>query len=164
MSFPFRILAEAGSILFLALFLAFSSNVIRTDGLPLKGDWSEDALQKQLCSEDLSTIPLIEAYQAFQKGEAFFIDARSWNAYSLGHIKGALSLPWEEVISNDQELEGFLPKDADIITYCDGAACTLSSNLALLMEEMGYSNVKILVDGWSLWKNANYPIEKERDG
>ena len=164
MTSSFRTLVEAGAIFVLALFFAFLTNAIRPDGLPLRGDWSEEALQKKHLGEDLNTITLIEAFRAFQKGEAFFVDARSWEAFKLGHIKGALNLPGEEASTSSQELEDFLPKDADIITYCDMAACTLSSNLARLMKEMGYGNVRILVNGWSLWKDANYPIEKERDG
>ena len=154
-----RILIEAGLILFLAFFLAFSTNALRMDGLPIKGNWQGETLEKGHLGDDLRSISLDEAHRAFEKGEAFFIDARSRKEYRLGHIKGSLSLPWEEAGSQIHEVEGLLPKDGEIITYCDGLHCTLSSDLARWLEEMGYVKVRVLVNGWSLWKDSGFPIE-----
>jgi rhodanese-related sulfurtransferase len=44
-----------------------------------------------------------------------------------------------------------------IITYCDGEACTLSIKLAKKLEEMGYENIRVLVNGWSLWRKHFLP-------
>ena len=48
-----------------------------------------------------------------------------------------------------------------IITYCDGENCELSHNLAKFLLDMGFTNVRILVNGWSKWQNADLPVEKE---
>ena len=44
-----------------------------------------------------------------------------------------------------------------IITYCDGESCDLSHELALFLKEMGYDNVRILVNGWTVWQHAGLP-------
>jgi rhodanese-related sulfurtransferase len=51
-----------------------------------------------------------------------------------------------------------LSLDSLIITYCDGEHCTLSIKLAKNLKEMGYENVRILVNGWTLWKEQNLPV------
>lgn len=55
-------------------------------------------------------ISLADAKQAFDKGSAFIIDARSTEAYKAEHIKGAVSS-----MEVDQKK---LPKDKTIIVYC----------------------------------------------
>jgi 3-mercaptopyruvate sulfurtransferase SseA len=45
------------------------------------------------------------------------------------------------------------------MAYCDGVACSLSAELARAMEERGVPRVKVLVNGWSRWKEAGYPVE-----
>jgi 3-mercaptopyruvate sulfurtransferase SseA len=46
-----------------------------------------------------------------------------------------------------------------VITYCDGDSCNLSKDLALFMENLGFSKVLVLVNGWTLWQDAGLPIE-----
>jgi 3-mercaptopyruvate sulfurtransferase SseA len=31
--------------------------------------------------------------------------------------------------------------------------------LALFLENLGFSKVRILVNGWSVWRNAGLPVE-----
>ncbi|MEJ2658258.1 MAG: rhodanese-like domain-containing protein, partial [Desulfobacterales bacterium] len=52
-----------------------------------------------------------------------------------------------------------IPADATIITYCDGETCELSHHLANFLIDAGFNNVRILVNGWTKWKNADLPIE-----
>lgn len=158
------IFIDTAGILLVSALLAFASNAIRPDGLPFIGDWSPEAMGKKHLGEDLRSISLPEAYQAFTSGRAFFLDARPIEEYEQGHIKGALGVPWTEVSGNARERYDFLPKEVMIITYCDGIDCPLSSDLARRLQQEGYSNVWVLLDGWSLWKNAGYPVEKGNGG
>lgn len=59
-------------------------------------------------------ITIEEARAAAEAGKAVFLDVRSPDAYRLGHIKGALSVPEGTVAARASEL----PKDKLIITYC----------------------------------------------
>jgi 3-mercaptopyruvate sulfurtransferase SseA len=52
-----------------------------------------------------------------------------------------------------------MANDALVITYCDGDSCNLSKDLALFMENLGFSKVLVLVNGWTLWQDAGLPIE-----
>jgi 3-mercaptopyruvate sulfurtransferase SseA len=46
-----------------------------------------------------------------------------------------------------------------LITYCDGESCDLSHELALFLKEMGFENVRVLVNGWSVWQQAGLPFQ-----
>jgi rhodanese-related sulfurtransferase len=55
-----------------------------------------------------------------------------------------------------------LPNDTVIITYCDGESCNLSKDLALFLENLGFTNVRILVNGWTVWHDAGFPVASEK--
>ena len=57
-----------------------------------------------------------------------------------------------------------LANDAVIITYCDGDTCNLSKDLALFLENLGFSKVRILVNGWTVWHDAGLPVETGNQG
>jgi hypothetical protein len=57
---------------------------------------------------------LEEAYRAYQQDEAVFIDVRSIDNYSIAHVKGAITIPENEVANRMSEL----PKNKWIIPYC----------------------------------------------
>lgn len=146
-------------ILLLAALLGMTSNHFRTDGLPLVGDWStKGQLQAKGFGEEL-IVPLEEAEALYFSGQAVFLDARSDESFSQGHIAGARNLPWMEFENRAGEALADVPKDAEIITYCDGESCSLSKELALALLGNGYTRVRVLLNGWALWQQAGLPTE-----
>jgi rhodanese-related sulfurtransferase len=100
------------------------------------------------------TVPFQEAQELWAGGSGFFLDAREPPDYAAGHIAGALSLPIEEFNDRFASVEQMLSRDATIITYCDGLDCELSERLTVRLRELGYHNVRHLVNGWSAWRTA----------
>ena len=103
-------------------------------------------------------IPLEEARDLFSAGQAIFLDARIPELYELGHIAGARNLPWEKFAEHYPRVIADMPKDATLITYCDGEGCPLSEELALALLTEGYANVRVLVNGWSVWHRQELPV------
>lgn len=95
----------------------------------------------------------------FMSDSVLFVDARHEFDFKRGHIKNAMNIPVKEFSRNAQLLSRF-PKDKLIITYCDGAECNSSIELALEFHTAGYSNVKIFFGGWQEWDQHNAPIER----
>ena len=142
----------------LAVVAAVALNALRSDPLPWIGAYSEEARLTSPTGRKLA-ISLEEAYHLHERREALFLDARSASEYAAGHIAGALSAPVSEGEERLlQVLEG-VPDSTVIITYCDGETCNLSKELAIMIETFGFPNVHVLVNGWSVWKNAGHPIE-----
>src|SRR5436309_1125022 len=99
-------------------------------------------------------VPLPEAYRLWSSGTAFFLDARAPADYAAGHIANAFSLPAEAFNEHFPEVAPVLTPDSSIIVYCDGIECELSHRCADLLRERGYMNVRVLVNGWTLWHTA----------
>ena len=104
-------------------------------------------------------ISLDEAKNLHQSNGAVFMDARPLEEFAKGHIQGAISLPWHEAEQRVMDVTADMANDAVIITYCDGDTCNLSKDLALFLENLGFSKVRILVNGWTVWQNAGLPVE-----
>lgn len=145
--------------------LAFTVNHFRTDPIPIIGDWSVDARFSDSAGESL-VISLEQAKTLFEQKAVLFLDARPKEQYDQGHIQGALSLPQQEAESYFMEVASELEAgQVDIngtkviITYCDGDTCELSHSLALFLKDMGFNNVKVLVNGWTVWQKAGLPKE-----
>lgn len=141
-----------------ACVIGLSVNNLRPDGLALVGDWSEKARFSDASGESL-IIGIDEAAGLFERQAALFLDARPQSQYAEGHIQGALSLPWQEADRHFMELADRLEGASTIITYCDGEHCDLSHELALFLKEMGFENVRVLVNGWTVWQQADLPTE-----
>jgi rhodanese-related sulfurtransferase len=139
-----------------ACVLALGVNALRPDGIPLVGDWSAEARLAD-AGKEILVVDLAGARQLFETGGALFVDARSIDQYIHGHIQGALPLPWLEIDSYLARVNRQLETAETIIAYCDGTGCDLSHELAGFLRSMGLKNVRVLINGWTLWQQAGLP-------
>jgi len=158
-----RIVWQAGVLVLLSGVIGLGVNQVRSDRLPLVGDWSQEARLTAPSGQSM-LITLGEAETLFLSGQAIFLDARSSKDYEQGHIEGALCLPLQEFdVFFDHVIPNLLP-GATIVTYCDGETCDLSKQLAEDLCNMGYESVRVLVNGWSVWLDAGLPTEHGMKG
>ena len=148
------------STVFALVFNAFSSK-----GIAIVGEWDTSkgvisAVSKEKpVVHDLEIDDIHVAKEIFDKKLAIFVDARPWEVYMEGHIKGAVALPLSSV---EEMMESFLaqhPFSTPIVTYCSGRECEDSHELAQLLMDIGYSHVNVFIDGYPLWEESGYPIE-----
>lgn len=73
--------------------------------------------------------------------------------YDQGHIPGAISLPDSQF---DKLAAERLPADkaAPLYFYCEGLSCRLSNDSAEKAIRLGYSNVKVVPEGYPGWHKA----------
>jgi rhodanese-related sulfurtransferase len=153
-----RVLWQSSLIITLAFLVSLTLNRLRSDGIPLVEDWSPET-KGALETEGSLEIAIEDAVALFFSQTAVFLDARSPEQYQQGHIQGARNLPWESVDEYCDAVMADIPQDAMIITYCDGESCELSKELAVDLFYYGYENIRVLVDGWRLWKERHLPTE-----
>lgn len=162
------ILAKAAwqgcALLVLALLVSLAFNHLRPAGLPLIGDWSPKAQLKELKTAEEPIVSLEEAQALFLTQGAVFVDARPADVYRAGHIQGAFNLHAENLEDSMARIQAEVPPDSLIITYCDGESCTLSKEMAMELSARGYSHVRVLVNGWSVWQDAKMPVESASNG
>lgn len=85
------------------------------------------------------------------------IDARpKARKYDLGYIPTAINIPDSQF---DSLAPKMLPADkaAPLYFYCDGLACVLSNDSALKAVKLGYTNVKVVPEGYPAWVKAYGP-------
>jgi rhodanese-related sulfurtransferase len=155
-----KVIWQGASILLLSLFISLGVNALRPNGLALVADWSPEA-QLTLDSGDSLVVPIEEAEELFFSQSAVFLDARSPQEYEMGRIQGAVNLPWEEFDAYFPVVAADLPPDTLIIAYCDGESCGLSKEVAMALKAKGYENVRVLVNGWSVWQQRSLPTDGE---
>jgi rhodanese-related sulfurtransferase len=101
----------------------------------------------------------IEQVKAFFTAKAAtIIDARDEGEYVVGHIPGAINLPYDKVITDPERLEKFDAKGKPIIVYCGGGTCELSMNLGLALVNAGKKKVLVYMGGWPEWSKSGNPI------
>jgi len=153
-----RALRQTLVIIVLAAAVGFGMNLLRSDRLALNADWSPEARLTSKFGKNIM-ISLDEAKEKFFSGSALFVDARPLEDYREGHIKGARNLT---VTAFEEQAFGLLlglPEDTLIVTYCDGEECALSIEVAEKLKEIGFENIRILHNGWTVWKNHRLPCE-----
>lgn len=155
----FNVLWQGGVILLFASLVALGVNHVRPGGIPLVADWSPEA-QLTLESGDSLAISLDEAETLFLTQSAVFLDARSPELFAEGHIQGAVNLPWDAFEQEFAPVMASVSQDTPLVAYCDGESCGLSRDLAIALLEKGYTNVRVLVNGWSLWLEKGLPIDR----
>ena len=156
-----RFIRQLSVIVLAAVAVALISNHFRSAPLPLVENWSQEARLTSPSGRQLA-ISLDDAKFLHQSNGAVFMDARPLEEFAQGHIQGAISLPWHEAEQLVMDVTANLANDAVIITYCDGVTCNLSKDLALFLEKLGFSNVRILVNGWTVWQQAGLPVDTEK--
>lgn len=82
------------------------------------------------------------------------LDVRSEDEFALGHLPGALNIPFAELERRLREL----PKNREVIAYCRGRYCVLSFEAVAKLRERGYK-IRRLEDGYPEWKAAGLPVE-----
>ena len=151
---------QINAITMIAVILGLGANHFRDNAIPFIGDWTPETRIQDEAGGSM-TVSLAEAGQLFQNKSAFFLDARPQSAYEEGHIRGARCLPWLNVDDRFTDVTADLNSDDPIITYCDGETCTLGEDLAFFLRDMGFTNVRVLVNGWTRWRGAGLPEEAE---
>lgn len=100
-----------------------------------------------------------EAKARHEAGQSLFLDARRTELFERGHIAGALNLPVDDFDQRFIAMADWMPKQADIVIYCDGRSCSLGRLLADKLAAVGYAHIVVFHDGWSGWKQRGWPTE-----
>ncbi|MER9676953.1 metalloregulator ArsR/SmtB family transcription factor [Mesorhizobium sp. M0208] len=102
----------------------------------------------------LEAVSREELVSRLRDGLVTVLDVRSEDEFALGHLPGALNIPFAELENRLAEL----PANREVIAYCRGRYCVLSFEAVAALRARGYVAHR-LEDGYPDWKAAGLPIE-----
>lgn len=103
-------------------------------------------------SEDTEHVSRDELLRRSRDGHV--VDVRPREEYEAGHIPGAVSIPFDELVN---KLDA-VPADQDIVAYCRGSYCVLAHDAVRLLSAHGRT-ARRLADGMLEWRLADLPVE-----
>jgi rhodanese-related sulfurtransferase len=92
-------------------------------------------------------------------GAYVIIDARTPEAFAGGHVPGAINLPHRIITAETAQF----PKEAVLVTYCDGIGCNASTKAAVKLSRLGY-RVKEMIGGIDWWRRDGLPVHGATSG
>jgi len=107
---------------------------------------------------DMATVARMDAAQAIlssRLGEIVLVDVRLPAQRALGHIKGDIGIPLDQLAARRAQL----PPNKRIVFYCSCHAEELALDAAGVMIQAGNSSVAVLVGGYDAWRAAGGPTE-----
>ncbi len=103
-----------------------------------------------------TTVDPIAAKKLFDRG-AVFVDVRTVGTWNDGYIPGAVNLGLKKAFS-EAALSRVVAKDQEVVIYCMGPRCLLSSKACAKAVGWGFQKIYYLREGFPGWKAAGYPI------
>jgi len=98
-----------------------------------------------------------ELNERIQQSQApLILDVRTEEEYELGHIPGALNIPYNELSSRLREIE--VAKTEEIVVYCFAGKRAKIAETTL--DNYGYVNLRDLDGHFKYWRRGGHPVEK----
>lgn len=104
--------------------------------------------------ESLEAITAEQLQSRLDQGNVVVMDVRPTEEYHHGHIRGALSIPVDEL---EQRLKQ-LSKRKTIVAYCRGPYCVFADEAVRLLQAHGYRALR-LEQGFPEWRMRGLPTE-----
>jgi len=88
------------------------------------------------------------------------IDVRDSGSYTTGHLPNATNIPYTDDFAFNETIRSVLSgkEDSEIVVYCAGGGCELSSMASSVLIEDGFTNVYWIPDGFASWAAAGYLV------
>src|SRR5229473_7221840 len=102
----------------------------------------------------------VEEVEARRKrgDDVILLDVREKDEVRAGYIEGAVTIPRGFL---EFQVASQLPQtDVDVVVYCASGARSLLA--AQVLHAMGYARVASMAGGLTRWKEAGYPVVRDR--
>lgn len=95
--------------------------------------------------------------QLYNHENAVIVDVRSKDAFTAGHITGAINIPEAELNDSIRKIEKYTEKP--LIIVCDSGQKSITVGAKLVKR--GFQKVNSLDGGMAAWKKAGMPLAKK---
>lgn len=107
--------------------------------------------------EGMDWVSIRDLLSRMDDGTLVLLDVRSDDEFTQGHLPGAINIPIEQLEQRINELS----LNADVVAYCKGQYCVLTSEAVSILRASG-RDAKPLAGGVSEWCAAGLMTESDR--
>ena len=109
--------------------------------------------------QEIPEVSVEEVQERGQPGDDFvLLDVRENDEVRSGYIDGSVAIPRGLL---EFQVGGKIPQtDKEVVVYCAGGARSLLA--AQVLRSMGYDNVSSMSGGVTRWKDAGFPLQRDR--
>ena len=107
--------------------------------------------------EEVDAIGRDELIARLRKGDVVLVDVRPVEEFEAGHIKGARSIPIDELEDRLAEL----PADREVVAYCRGPFCAYAHDAVRSLRASG-RQARRLEEGWPEWRLADMSTRRRK--
>jgi rhodanese-related sulfurtransferase/biotin operon repressor len=103
--------------------------------------------------DQLEPLNAQELKERIKDGEVVVLDVRPENEFQAGHIKGAISIPIDQLKRRLREL----PQRKEIVAYCRGPYCVYAHEAVKKLSASGFK-ARRLASGFPDWRALGLPV------
>lgn len=104
-------------------------------------------------SDDLEPMTGRQLLERLRRGQVVLLDVRPAEEFAAGHIRGAISIPHDELKRRLAEL----PRNRRVVAYCRGPYCVFAAAAVKLLRARGFDAARI-EDGVPDWRARGLPV------
>lgn len=98
------------------------------------------------------------------RNNTIIMNARLKNDYDAGHIVQAVNLPINCSMEEYTQIISSLPKNKQIVLYCQSAGCKFAEKMAIRLKDNGFRNLAIIKGGWVEWQKLQESQTMKAEG
>jgi rhodanese-related sulfurtransferase len=143
---------QALIVLMFSVGLAFAVNALRSQGLALVVPFPPEYQCPSLSSAG-HPLKVAQALKSNSPGkeDAVFVDARPRELFEIGHIEGAIDIPYSFIEPTPKEIIHRLKRFRTVIIYCNSKDSEKSKLMAGELSQAGVEGVFYLEGGFLEW-------------
>jgi rhodanese-related sulfurtransferase/predicted transcriptional regulator len=107
--------------------------------------------------KEVESIGREELRRRLRRGDVVLVDVRSTEEFDAGHIRGARSIPLDELEDRLAEL----PAGQEIVAYCRGPFCAYAHEAVRRLRDAG-REARRLDEGWPEWQIADFKAKRSK--
>lgn len=150
---------QAAFLTVIAVVCAVAFNSYRQGGIAWFGSWPLQEAEVG-ARKAVRNVSIDDAWRKYREGKVLFVDARTPSEFLPAHLPGAVNVPADRVEKSLDALMRAAASGRELIVYCSGPDCRISSELATVLTDKGIPGVSVLPEGWSGWLDSGFPIEE----
>ena len=115
----------------------------------------ERAAREYLGEDDVEPVSREELQRRLRQGDVVVVDVRPAEEYAAGHVRGAVSIPVDEL----ERRIGELPPGAEVVAYCRGPLCVYAPQAVGILRRHGVP-ARRLEGGFPEWRLERRPVRR----